>query len=122
MAACPLLCDALRAVLLSWLSAGLVLLAAPRIAVAHDSWISRHQFQDPNTGALCCDEHDCAALEEEDVKETDGGFMLRGKYFVARKRVLSSADGNYWACFNDEGKGAHDRKMDVRCFFAPLST
>jgi len=115
------LSDAVRAVSLSSLCAGLVLFAVPGMTVAHESWISRHQFHDPNTGALCCDEHDCAALEERDVRKTDGGFMVRGKYFVARKRVLSSADGNYWACFNDEGKGPHDRKADVRCFFAPLS-
>lgn len=90
-------------------------------ARAHDSWISRQRFHDPNSGAWCCDEHDCSALEEIDVRDTGDGFMVAGKYFVARQRVLPSTDGSYWACFNSEGNGAHDRKPGVRCFFAPMS-
>jgi len=122
MSAGPFLSNAVRAICLPLLSSGLALFAVPHIAFAHDSWISRHQFMDPKTGALCCDERDCSALDESDVKETDEGFVVRGKYFVAHMRVLSSADGNYWACFNSEGKGAHDRKMDVRCFFALMNS
>jgi hypothetical protein len=116
------LSNAARTICRSLLSAGLALFAFAHIAFAHDSWISRHQFLDPKTGALCCDEHDCSALGEREVKETDGGFVVRDEYFVARMRVLSSADGNYWACFNSEGKGAHDRNMNVRCFFAPMNS
>ena len=118
----PTLSKAVRAICLSSLSSLAALFAATHVAFAHDSWISRHQFLDPKTGAQCCDEHDCSALEEREVKATEGGFLVRGKYFVDRMRVLSSADGSYWACFNSEGTGAHDRKMDVRCFFAPMNS
>jgi hypothetical protein len=122
MSARSFLSDGVGAACLLSLSSLVAVLAVPYVALAHDSWINRHQFLDPKTGALCCDEHDCSALEEREVRATDGGFVVRGKYFVARVRVLSSADGNYWACFNSEGTGAHDRKMDVRCFFAPLNS
>jgi hypothetical protein len=100
----------------------LALFLFSQAVIAHDSWISRHQFYDPNSGAWCCDEHDCAALDEIEVRETGNGFIVADKYFVSRQRVLPSSDGNYWACFNSEGKGAHDRKEGVRCFFAPMSS
>ena len=97
-------------------------IAWPDAVFAHDNWISRHRFVDPRSGAWCCDEHDCSALTDFEVREIGGGFVVAGKYFVAHNRVLPSHDGSYWACFNAEGKGPHDRKRDVRCFFAPLST
>jgi hypothetical protein len=100
----------------------LALFAFPQPSIAHDHWISHYNFHDPNSGALCCDEHDCSALNENEVSEIPDGFLVSGIYFVARKRVLPSFDSHYWACFNSEGVGAHDRKKDVRCFFVPIST
>ena len=91
------------------------------VAIAHENWISRSQYVDPISGAWCCDEHDCSALEEMDVREIPAGFMVHETYFVARTRVLPSGDENYWACFNSEGTGAHDRAKGVRCFFAPMN-
>ncbi len=89
---------------------------------AHDSWISRHQYSDPDSRDWCCDEHDCFPLADGEVRVTGEGFELNGKYFVARQRVLLSGDGQYWACFNSGGKGPHGREKEVRCFFAPMNT
>ena len=100
----------------------LALFLFSEVVMAHDTWISRHQFVDPSSGAWCCDENDCSTLEEIDVRETPNGFIVAGEYFVSRQRLLPSHDGNYWACFNSEGQGAHDRKKGVRCFFAPMSS
>jgi hypothetical protein len=36
------------------------------LAEAHDTWVSRKQFQDPASGAWCCDEHDCSPLDNRD--------------------------------------------------------
>ena len=91
------------------------------LVVAHDSWISREQFRDPESGAFCCDEHDCGSLTNDDVQYTGSGYLINGQYFVADQRVLLSGDSRYWACFNSEGKGPHDRPKDIRCFFAPLN-
>ena len=89
---------------------------------AHDSWISRHQYSDPASRDWCCDERDCFPLDDDEIRVTNEGFQLNGKYFVARQRVLLSGDGQYWACFNTGGKGPHAREKEVRCFFAPMNT
>jgi hypothetical protein len=107
--------------IITW-SVALTLLASSPGVFAHDNWISRQQFYDPNSRAWCCDEHDCVPLDDEDVRATVGGFEIDGQYFVARQRVLPSGDGQYWACFNTGGKGPHAREKEVRCFFAPLNT
>ena len=99
----------------------LALIAFAQPSFAHDHWISRYNFHDPSSGAICCDEHDCSVLNENEVREIPAGFLVGGIYFVARKRALLSFDSHYWACFNGEGTGAHDRKKDVRCFFVPIS-
>ena len=100
----------------------LAFFVSTQAALAHDNWISRHHFYDPVSGAWCCDEHDCSALEDIEVREMGEGFMVGGQYFVARQHVLPSSDGQYWACFNSEGRGPHDREKGVRCFFAPINS
>lgn len=104
------------------LSVVLALFVSARGVFAHDSWISRHQYSDPESRDWCCDEHDCFPLDDDEVRVTGEGFELNGKYFVARQRVLLSGDGQYWACFNSGGKGPHGREKEVRCFFAPMNT
>jgi len=91
-------------------------------AFSHDNWISRKQHSDPQSRALCCNEHDCFPLNDKDVQMAANGFVINGQYFVARQRILPSNDSQYWACFNSEGIGPHDRKKDIRCFFAPMNT
>ena len=100
----------------------LAVLFSTEVVLAHGSWISRNQFYDPSSGAWCCDEHDCSALDEQTVRPIGDGFMIDGRYFIARQRVLPSSDGQYWACFNTGGKGPHAREKEVRCFFAPMNT
>ena len=114
--------NAARTFCRSLLSAGLALFAFPHMAFGHDSWISRQQYSDPETRASCCNEHDCFPLDDDEIRVTNEGFELNGKYFVARQRVLLSGDGHYWACFNTGGKGPHAREKEVRCFFAPMNT
>jgi hypothetical protein len=92
-----------------------------QVVPVHESWISRQQFYDPSSGARCCNEHDCSALEDVEVREISGGFLIERRYFVTRQRVLPSIDGRYWACFNTGG-GPHRMVKEVRCFFAPMST
>ena len=91
-----------------------------QVVPVHESWISRQQFYDPSSGARCCNEHDCSALEDEEVREISGSFLIERRYFVTRQRVLPSSDGRYWVCY-DTGGGPH-RPREVRCFFAPMST
>lgn len=104
------------------LSCLLALGVSGQVALAHDAWISRQQYYDPETRASCCDEHDCFPLEDEDVLASVGGFEVQGQFFIAHHRVLPSSDGQYWACFNSEGRGPHDREKGVRCFFAPMNS
>jgi len=104
------------------LSVVLALFLSTPGAFAHDHWISRQQYADPESRALCCNEHDCFPLADEDVRASAKGFVVSGQFFVARQRILPSSDSQYWACFNSEGTGPHDRKRDVRCFFAPMNT
>jgi hypothetical protein len=93
----------------------------PSVGWAHDNWISRQRFHDPASRSWCCDEHDCFPLDDREVEVTSEGFRLNGQYFISRKRVLPSNDTKYWVCFNEEGKGPHDREKNVRCFFAPMN-
>lgn len=104
------------------LSAVLAIFVSAPGVFAHDAWISRQQYYDPESRASCCDEHDCVPLEDEDVLRLGGGFEIKGQYFIGRHRVLPSSDGQYWACFNSEGRGPHDREKGVRCFFAPMNS
>jgi hypothetical protein len=104
------------------LSIALALFVSTQVAFAHDDWISRHQFSDPMSHAWCCDEQDCFPLAQEAVRIIGNGFVVDGQYFIARQRVLPSSDGQYWACFNSEGRGPHDREKGVRCFFAPMNS
>jgi hypothetical protein len=100
----------------------LALFVSSPFVSAHDSWVSRYQFYDPDSGAWCCDEHDCSILDDVAVRQMDGGFIIDDRHFVARHRVLPSRDGQYWACFNTGGKGPHGREKEIRCFFAPMNT
>ncbi|HEX7109474.1 MAG TPA: hypothetical protein VF224_09570 [Aestuariivirga sp.] len=103
-------------------SAVLTLFVSTQGVFAHDDWISRQKYYDPESHASCCDERDCFPLEDEDVLALGEGFEINGQYFIARQRVLPSGDGQYWACFNSDGRGPHDREKGVRCFFAPMNS
>ena len=100
----------------------LALLVLPIPVLAHEHWISRQQFRDPVSGAWCCNEHDCKVLDLRQIRETAGGFLIGGMYFVTRERVLPSSDESYWACFTNGGTGAHEHQPGIRCLFVPLST
>jgi len=97
---------------------------------AHDSWISRHQFRDPETNDWCCDEKDCFAIGEDQVIERPRGFSVRIDYFGAShvfdipgSRVLPSSDAEYWVCLSTEAKSrGRGISLKVRCFFAPLQS
>src|SRR4051812_3099913 len=80
-------------------SLSLALIAFPHIAMAHDNWISRNKFHDPQSGEWCCSEHDCTALDDVRIQHQADGYVIDRKYFVAHKRVLPSHDGRYWACY-----------------------
>src|SRR5262245_57412884 len=113
-----------RVTKLDWLLgifAALTILGSTQVAVAHDNWILRQRFHDPVSRSWCCDEHDWLPIDEEEVEVTGNGFLLSGRYFVARERVLPSNDTQFWVYFNPERKGIHERAKNVRCFFAPLN-
>jgi len=93
----------------------------PSQAFAHDHWISSERFRDPASGSWCCDENDCFPIDDKEVQATAGGFLIDRQHFVSRKRVLPSNDGLFWACFNGNAKGPHEKKEKIRCFFAPLN-
>lgn len=86
----------------------------------HESWISRHNFHDPSSGARCCNEHDCSALKDEQVQMVGGGYLIANQYFVPHKRILPSNDSQYWVCY-DSGGPPHRLVREVRCFFAPMN-
>ena len=56
-------------------------------AFAHDNWISRQQHSDPESRAVCCNEHDCFMLNDKDVQIAPNGFVVSGQFFVARQRI-----------------------------------
>lgn len=103
------------------ISVALAILGSPHVVFAHDNWISRQRFHDPSSRSWCCDEHDCLPLDNEAVEASGEGFLINGQYFITRTRVLPSNDTQYWACFNEEGKGPHETEKNVRCFFAPMN-
>lgn len=107
--------------IITWSVRLILFLSTPNV-FAHDNWISRQQYSSPESQALCCNENDCFPLADEDVRASAKGFVISGQYFVARQRILPSGDSQYWACFNSKGTGPHDRKRNVRCFFAQMNT
>ena len=101
-------------------------LAAP--AGAHDSWISREKFRDPQSGAWCCNEHDCETLNPGQVWHHRDSVSIATTYFgeqnefvIPNERILPSRDEKYWACMSTESV-SHDRgiSLSVRCYFEPL--
>ena len=109
------------AVSASAISIALAILGLSSAASAHDNWISRQRFHDPQSQSWCCDETDCRPVDDKDVEVSHDGFRLNSQYFISRKRVLPSSDTKYWACFNEAGRGPHAREKNVRCFFAPMN-
>lgn len=94
----------------------LVLSTSQQIALAHDSgpgsWIRNGNFISPLDGAHCCGEHDCFALDPDDVREAAGGYLIRSlNELVPAREVQWSRDGQYWRCRKADGTR--------RCFFAP---
>ena len=97
---------------LTWLIAGAFLFGASTVTFAHDSWISRGKFRNPETGEWCCGKHDCFAIPASMVRISATGYELPylGETIPYRK-VLPSADDKYWRCHRPDGTR--------RCFFAP---
>lgn len=97
---------------LVWLIAGACLFGTTIPLLAHDSWISRGAFRNPQTGEWCCGKHDCFAVPSSMVGISKGGYEI--KYLgetVPYDQVLPSADDKYWRCHRPDGTR--------RCFFAP---
>jgi len=97
---------------LAWLIAGACLFGAASAGFAHDSWISRGQFRNPETGEWCCGKHDCFAIPASMVRIGATGYEL--PYLgetIPYGKVLPSADGQFWRCHRPDGTR--------RCFFAP---
>lgn len=78
-------------------------------SVAHEPYTS---LKRPGTQISCCNDDDCAKINEERVKEITGGYMIDNKHFVPHKEVIPSWDGDYHACF-------WPGPNDLRCFVAP---
>lgn len=78
-------------------------------SIAHEEYTDlRH----PRTNVLCCNERDCAPLDDSRVKEVNGGYQIDGKHFVPFKDVIPSWDGKFHGCF-------WPKLDDLRCFIAP---
>lgn len=90
----------------------LVLPSAALPAFAHDSWISRGKFRNPETGEWCCGNHDCFAIPASRVTLGAAGYELPDLgETIPYDKALPSRDGQYWRCHRPNGT--------QRCFFAP---
>src|SRR5690349_7257393 len=86
-------------------------------ALAHDEarWIQERAIKN-TIGELCCGERDCNSVEENDVKITPSGFLIKssGELVPFNEALPLPADeralGRYWIC-HWGGKR--------KCFFAP---
>ena len=51
----------------------LTLLVIASGALAHDSWISRGMFRDPETKDWCCGDNDCRPVDKTEIRESPSG-------------------------------------------------
>ncbi len=71
-------------------------------ALAHDSWISRSRLFDPLSRQWCCNEHDCAPVDANGVREENGGYRIgeTGENIPYSRVIWQSEDGRWWRCRN----------------------
>lgn len=94
------------------LMAGACLFGASVSTFAHDSWINRGGFRNPDTGEWCCGNHDCFTIPSRMIALNDTGYEIRHlDETVPYDQALPSKDGKYWRCHRPDGSR--------RCFFAP---
>jgi hypothetical protein len=94
-------------------------------AAAHglERWIADKQLNDPVTGQFCCGPADCHILEDNEVQDARGGWLIktpadREPEFVPFDRALPmSQDGRYHRCTRYQ-----DGKLQSRCFIIPPPT
>jgi hypothetical protein len=106
--------------LLVMLLATLALLAIPRAARPHDSWISRGGLRNA-AGEWCCGAGDCDVVPGRMVSARADGYHVvvwpRSDAEPVRAEIVPYAeaqrglDGAYWRCRRPDGTR--------RCFFAP---
>ena len=88
-------------------------------AQAHEDarWIQERSIKNA-VGELCCGERDCVPIEENDVRVTQSGYLIKStRELVPFNEALplpadERALGRYWICH-----WGGQRK----CFFAPAS-
>lgn len=80
----------------------LFLLLGATFAAAHEHWISENRLTDPQTGAWCCNQIDCAALPAGGIRESaEGIFVAESSETIPHQRVIwKSQDGMWWRCRN----------------------
>jgi hypothetical protein len=89
--------------------AAAVLIAGP--ARAHDWYEGVTNAQ----GERCCGGKECARLEDGDVKEIPGGFLIQSiGVTIPYAATQSSRDGHFHACV------WWTPQRQVKCFFAPM--
>jgi hypothetical protein len=82
------------------------------LASAHGpaQWIQDGSYRNA-VGELCCGEHDCFELANDDISVTSAGYLVRStSETVPFSEAQPSPDGHYWRC---QWGGAR------KCFFAP---
>jgi len=94
-------------------------------AQAHDSeqWIANKKLVDPVSKTFCCGPADCRVLDDNDVKEVSGGFVVRVGTEVIdftetvpySRAMPFSPDGHYHACVGWE----YPNIPKIRCFIVP---
>lgn len=59
----------------------------------------------------CCSGGDCAPIAGERVKPEGAGYLVDGRFHIAKSEVKDSMDGRYHGCFPTAER--------LLCFFAP---
>jgi hypothetical protein len=96
-------------------------------ARAHDSeqWIADKHLRDPVSKGFCCGPTDCRVLDDNDVKEVSGGFLVHMKTEVTdtdltevvpyNRAMPFAPDGRYHACLG----WTYPNIPKIRCFIIP---
>jgi hypothetical protein len=94
-------------------------------AGAHDSeqWIWKKQLVDPVSKSFCCGPTDCRVLNDDEVKEVSGGFLVHMKTEVIDhtetipydRAMPFAPDNRYHACLG----WAYPNIPKIRCFIIP---
>ena len=101
---------------------GALLIASP--ALGHDTWISRNDLKDPQSGHPCCDHRDCAEVRPGGVKHVAGGYLIADteEIWPTSRVVWGSQDGKWWRCAYSSGTPLGNlpgRRTSTRCLIGP---